>query len=620
MQLYAGTSQQFIDDATQNRIAEKLKWEFFSQYRYNPGEAEYRSWQNSLRAMCMVLSSGGLTDHGIVLEYQLPLTSMRLDCMVTGKDENSQANAVIVELKQWDEAVECEAEHCVSTFIAGKLRDMPHPSVQVGQYQQYLQDCQTVFSENEVLLASCSYLHNMQFEAGNELFAPRHREALSRYPLYCGDQSDDLADFLFGRLAKGDGMPVLAQVLDSKYRPSKKLLDHTAAMVAGQEQFVLLDEQLVVFETVLSEAKKGFRSKRKSVILVRGGPGTGKSVIALHLVGELAKRGFNAQHGTGSKAFTSNIQRLVGGRASALFKYYRDYAQAENNEIDVLILDEAHRIRATSDNRWQPAKATGLPQVEELVRAAKVSVFFIDDLQVVRPKEVGSSDLIRKTALEAKTDFREFELEAQFRCAGSAGFVNWVDNTLAIRRTANVMWDTSEGFDFRILDSVEELEGMIRAKASQGSSARLTAGFCWKWSDPLKDGSLVSDVVVGEWTKPWNAKAERGSRVAQGIPKSDYWASDPAGIEQVGCVYTAQGFEFDYVGVIFGLDLRFDSNLSKWVGDKTQSHDGTVKQSKGEFEALVKSTYRVLLTRGMKGCYVYFLDPETRNYFKSRME
>ncbi len=286
----------------------------------------------------------------------------------------------------------------------------------------------------------------------------------------------------------------------------------------------------------------------------------------------------------------------------------------------MLILDEAHRLRPVSHNRYTAAaQRSGARQVEELINAAKVSVFFIDDLQIVRPGEIGSSALIREAAVERDAALHEFELEGQFRCNGSETFINWVDNTLQIRKTANVMWDAEDPFEFRIVDTVEELEQCIRRFSNDGFTARLTAGFCWQWSAPTSTGQLVRDVKVGKWSMPWNAKAGAG-KLAAGIPKEIYWASDPRGVNQIGCVYTAQGFEFDYCGVIFGKDLRFDAAAGRWIGNKSESRDLVVSRSGDAFLALVKNTYRVLLTRGLKGCYVFFQDDATKAFFRSRIE
>ena len=619
MKLYAATTEQFMTDARSHRIAEKLTVEYVAQIGHRPGPSEVVSWQNSLTALALLVDQAELNDHGVILEYQLGNTSRRLDALLTGHDDDAE-NAVIVELKQWGETATSNADGCVETFVGGRLRPVPHPSIQVGQYQQWLIDNHTAFYEDGIGLEGVSFLHNMLYDPAEELFAPKHAAYLGTNPIFTGDRTDALAAFLNERLSDGEGETVMAKVLESRYRPSKKLLDHTAEMVAGQQEFILLDEQYVVFESVLAAAREGFHGTHKTVMLVKGGPGTGKSVIALHLVGRLAKDGYNAQHATGSKAFTENMRRIVGKRARAQFAYFNQFGNADANDIDVLILDEAHRLRKTSAHRFQPkAQRTDLAQVDELVRSAKTSVFFIDDLQAVRPDEVGSTDLIRDAALRNAADIQEFELETQFRCAGSKGFVNWVDNTLGLDETANPLWDGSEGFDFQIVDSVEQLDAMIRSKADEGHTARLVAGFCWPWSNPLDDGSLVPDVKVGAWQMPWNAKSDAG-RLADGIPQERFWASDPRGINQVGCIYTAQGFEFDYVGVIFGRDLRWDPASESWVADPGSSHDSMVKRAKGvEFLELVKRTYRILLTRGMKGCYVYFEDRPTGDHMARRV-
>ena len=621
MKLYAGTSEQFVADANLNRIAEKLRNEYIVVMGHRPGAAEFASWQNSLARLSMLIGQAKLFDHGVILEYQLGNTSKRLDAMLTGRSSTSAENAVVVELKQWGATAPSPADGCVETFVGQKIRRVLHPSVQVGGYQQWLLDNHAVFYDTDsVGLTAVSYLHNMQFDPAGELWADRHAESLKANPLFTGDQSDQLADYLNLHLSAGDGITVMSRVLESKYRPSKKLLDHTAAMISANSEFVLLDEQRVAFESVLAEARAGYHEAKKSVVVIQGGPGTGKSVIALHLVGELSRLGYNAQHATGSKAFTENMRRVVGRRAGmSQFRYFFNYGNVAHNDIDVLICDEAHRLRATSVSRYTPkAKRTDLAQVDELIGAAKTSVFFIDDLQAVRPNEVGSTDLIREAALRNDADIQEFELETQFRCAGSKAFVSWVDHTLGLDETANPVWDGGEGFDFRIVDSAEQLVAMIRSKADAGHTARVVAGFCWPWSDPLDDGSLVPDVKVGTWQMPWNARSDAG-RLADGIPQERFWASDPRGINQVGCIYTAQGFEFDYVGVIFGRDLRWDPDSQEWIADFAHSYDSVVKRSGDQFLDLVKRTYRVLLTRGMKGCYVYVDDHVTRSQLGPRV-
>jgi DUF2075 family protein len=623
LHLYSGTSVDFVADATCNRIAAKVEESFERHFRYKPPQSEVRAWQSSLRAMADVCQIGALGDHGVVVELQLPLSSRRLDCMITGRDENKTAQAVIVELKQWEAAMPSWVDDCVVAFVGGRERDVLHPSRQVGNYERYLLDVHTAFSDGDVRLHSCSYLHNLRFDATSELFEGKHASLLQQYPLFSGDQVDGMVEYLNANLSGGGGASVLDEVLRGRYRPHKRLLDHVAEMVANEPTFVLLDDQQVVFNAVLAKVRARHLAADPSVMLIRGGPGTGKSVIAVNLVGELARQGYVVHHATGSKAFTENLRKRVGTRAGAMFKYFNSFDAAESQEFDVLICDEAHRLREHSWNRFTAkAKRSDEPQVDELIKAAKVSAFFIDDLQVVRPGEVGSSELIRNAATKLGIAVDEFELDTQFRCGGSERYVRWVENTLGLTRTPDVMWDPSEEFDFDVVDSPQELESLIRQRNAEGYTARLSAGFCWPWSNPNSDGTLVDDVVIDDWAMPWNARANAG-RLARGIPKSDYWANDPAGVDQIGCVYTAQGFEYDYAGVIFGRDLVHRPREG-WVGRPEYSEDSVVKRAaKGgsaPFVDLVKHTYRVLLTRGLLGCYVYFQDEGTRDFVLSRIE
>ncbi|MBN1458658.1 MAG: DUF2075 domain-containing protein [Armatimonadetes bacterium] len=621
MRLYSGSSSQFIDDTARNQIAGKLRQTWFDYFGYEPSPGELASWQNSTRAIADVFRLAELTDHGVLLEYQLPMSSKRLDCMITGCDGDGSGNAVIVELKQWGKCTGADGVNEVSTWVGGSEREVLHPCAQVRQYKLYLEDTHTAFQDDDALrLHACSYLHNYYAHAEDPLKDTKFDGLLSDCPLFSADDVDPLSAYLSSRLSRGDGMQILDRVEEGSYRPSKKLLEHVAGVIKGNSEYVLLDEQLVVYDKVLACAEEGFGDRKTAVLIVKGGPGTGKSVIAINLMADLALRGLNTHYATGSRAFTETLRKVIGSRGSVQFKYFNSYMDADPNAVDVLICDEAHRIREKSYNRFTPKKKrVETPQVDQLINAGKVVVFLLDDDQVVRPNEIGSVDFIRTSASEKSCKLFEYELETQFRCQGSDAFVNWVNNTLGVKRTANALWTGTESFDFRILGSPDELEREIAGRAQEGYSARMTAGFCWPWSKTKPDGTLEEDVVIGEYRRPWNARPE-ARKLANGIPKATLWAHDPSGMEQVGCVYTAQGFEFDYVGVIFGTDLVYDLDAQTWIGHKDRSFDTVVKRSGDKFLDLVKNTYRVLLTRGMLGCYVCFMDKDTERFVKSRIE
>ncbi|MEX2550897.1 MAG: DUF2075 domain-containing protein [Nitriliruptoraceae bacterium] len=622
-ELYWGTTSAFVEDEKQNQIAANLTRAFFDHYGYRPPESEIRSWRNSLRALANAIELGDLRDHGLLLEFQLPLTSKRLDAMITGHDRDGRPAAVIVELKQWSDDVQpSRVEDMVTVRYGRGMKEQLHPSAQVGQYRQYLADTHDTFHDGNVQLRACAYLHDFHHDDQSELLNPRHANILGVYPLFAGDRVTELVRFLDDHLGDGRGLGVLRDVREGKYRPHKKLLDHTAAMIKGEPSYVLLDEQQVVFKTILAKVAEARDLGTRAVFVVRGGPGTGKSVIALNLVAELAANDYAVHHATGSAAFTNTVRRRVGTRASGLFRFFNSYLNAEDDTLDVLVCDEAHRIRKHSWDRFRKKNAIDpdRPQLDELLSVARVAVFFIDDMQAVKRDEIGNSDDIERLAAEHGAEVHDHELDAQFRCGGSDAFVRWVERTLDIRRTDTPMWGGDDNFDFRLVDSPEELDTLIRARADEGHTARLVAGYCWPWSDPREDGTLVNDVQIGGWSRPWNARPN-ATGLAEGIPKSYFWASEPGGIDQVGCIYTAQGFEFDYAGVIFGDDLVYRPRQG-WIGRRGFSKDGGLKRGtdEEEFTALVKNTYRVLLSRGLKGCYVYFTDEATRDFVESRID
>jgi uncharacterized protein len=619
MLLYQGTSDEFVSETTKNAIVDKLEGSFKRQMGYNPSEPERRSWQNSLRAMALVVASSGLKKHGVGIEYQLPGSSKRLDFMITGLSVDKKKEAVIIELKQWEKTEPGDGDKVV-TFVGQRERDVLHPSVQVGNYRQYLSDQLVALHEGEtsIRLSACSYLHNYSLEKDDPLLEEKFKAVVQKNPVFSKDDVDKLVTYLNNFVPQSDNGEVLDEIVKSKAKPSKKLLEEIHRVVKDNSRYVLLDEQIVAYNRIVAEVKKSAKTGERAAVIIRGGPGTGKSVIALNVMGELSKLGHNTHYVTGSKAFTETIRKILGTRGAQQVKFFNSYMAAEAGAIDVMVCDEAHRIRKTSNNMYtKKDKRSNKTQLEELFYASKVAVFFIDDRQVVRPDEIGSSVLIKEFAQSRGIRLYECDLTAQFRCNGSDAFINWVNHTLQIDVTANPFWEASNPYEFKVFNSPIELENAIHAKVKEGATARMSAGFCWKWSDPDSTGNLVDDVVVGDWRRPWDAKPGAG-RLAKGIPPAALWAYDPNGIGQVGCVYTAQGFEFDYIGVIIGKDLIYRSDKG-WVGVKEESYDTMVKRSKDKFVDLVKNTYRVLLTRGMKGCYVYFMDDETRKFFESRI-
>jgi hypothetical protein len=620
MQLFAGSSKTFIDEAVQKKIAERLSDAFYDYYRLRATASEFSSWRNSLAALANQLRYSDIRDHGVVLEMQLPLSSARLDAFVFGKTPDGADAAVLLELKQWSEVAPSDFDECVETYVGGGVRRVLHPCVQARSYAQYLRDMHTAFHPGNggIAIAPCAWLHNMHPGAAGVLTGPAFGPLLREVPLFLNHDVDALRATFAKTVGGGRGVEVMDRALAGKHAPSRKLLEETAAMVRGEPRYHLIDDQIIAFNAVLAMVRRAQKDRRsKAVVVVKGGPGTGKSVIALNLLGVLSGRHVYVQHATGSKAFTENLWRVLGSRSRSQIRYFNNFGEVEANSVDVILADEAHRIRASSNHRFTPKhRKSDRTQVDELVDAAKVSVFFIDDHQAVRPDEVGSTALIHEAATRHDARFESIDLRTQFRCAGSDEYIDWVDQLLEIRKTGVTMFP-QHTFDVELLEDPFALEARLAERRLEGYSARLTAGFCWPWSDPDAAGNLVNDVSIGAFQRPWNAK-HNARKLAKGIPTAQFWATDPGGAQQIGCIYTAQGFEFDYAGVIWGPDLVIRDGV--WVGQPSASRDRPVRTGGGaRFTDIVKNAYRVLLTRGMRGCSICILDQETHAYVASRL-
>jgi DUF2075 family protein len=621
MKLYTGSVHDFIKDTMENTLPDKLVKAYVEYFSRQPNNSEVMSWVNSSQFLKNVLQIANLKDNMMILEYGLPYSSQRIDCMLFGKGTDGSNNTVVIELKQWSRVEPCDVENNVLVYVGGAERMEPHPSYQVAGYHYYLKDFVSVFNDEPKLeLWSCCYCHNYS-KATNVLFSANFASIQREFPVFAKEDFGLLAEYLKQRLAGGRGLELFNRFIQSPVRPSKKLIEHAREMLARQRVFNLLETQITAFNTIMDRASKCAKSEKKTTIIVRGGPGTGKSVMALNILAELLSKGYTVYHATGSAAFTSTLRKIAGLRAAKLFKYFNSFTMTKDNEIDVLICDEAHRIRETSNSRYTKHNLrSAIPQVEELIRAARLTVFFIDDLQVVRPQEIGSTELIKRTASKFGCEIFEFELTTQFRCSGSDGYLDWIDDILQIRSTGKKYLTKEDGMEFKIFDDPKKLyEEIMKKNKQKPNSARMVAGFCWPWSDPLPDGTLKEDVVIGDFRMTWEAKNE-ARKLAPGIPRAALWAYDPNGVNQMGSIYTVQGFEFEYVGVIFGNDLVYEPSFDSWIAKPENSADHVVKRDKKQFLKHAKNAYRVLLTRGMKGCYVYFLDDRTRQLFESRLK
>lgn len=625
MLIYQGPSERFINDIRENTIADIMASNFREKLGKEPAIQEFTSWQNSLSRVRDLLEIGEIDSTFVALEYEVPYNQSRLDCMLFGKGYDNSSNVVLIELKQWTNVTALPEEgNFVETYTGGRERVVPHPSQQVKGYHNYLTGFVEEFEKEPALtLFSCAYCHNYSRSDGKGLFNPAYSVLLKDYPLFTKEDTRVLGLHIKDLLANGSGFEIFNRFMQSRIHPSRKLLENVHRIIKNDSVFSLLNEQLVAKNLIWAHVRRSAKTNSKSVIIVHGGPGTGKSVIAINILAEAAFRKRNVAYGCKSKPFTEGLRKIVGRGAEVMFyNLYRFVPnKTKENEFDILLIDEAHRIEKKSNHQYtKPEDRTDMPQVEQLIRCSKTAVFFIDDRQIVRSAETGNSELIRETAAKSGATLKEVTLETQYRCMGSNDYLLWLESVLGYSDEKRIL-KKEEIFEFRIMNSPDEVMEKLKEKeAEKPNSARMVAGFCWPWSSkPDENGELVKDVQIGNFAMPWETH-DKITRIPAGYVKWYEWAYRTEGIKQVGCIYTAQGFEFDYIGVIVGPDLKYDKTTDSLKGDLSATKDPMLRRDSDNFEKYVKNIYRVLLSRGMKGCYVYFTEKEAERYFRGRIE
>ncbi len=581
----------------------------------NTGKSEIDSWINSLQYMDRVLNDDEIPhDAGIAIEYHLPQSSKRIDFILTGMDHNHRESAILIELKQWQQAQMSSKDAIVITQFKHGAQETPHPSYQAWSYKRLLEDFNQTVQEENIQLYPCAYLHN--YEEDDVITNAFYSECISNAPLFLKKDALKLQQFIKSNVKYGDKNEIMYRIDHGKIKPSKNLADQLLSMLKGNEEFVLIDDQKVVFETAILLAKKS-SEKMKKVLIVEGGPGTGKSVVAINLLVAITGRQQVAKYVTRNSAPRLVYEAKLTGsftktHISNMFSGSGSFHAVQPNSFDCLIVDEAHRLNEKSGM----FNHLGENQIKEIIKASKLSVFFIDDDQKVTLKDIGDKEEIHRWSTKLKAEVTELSLESQFRCNGSDGYLAWLDNTLQIRETAHEILETKD-YDFRILDSPTELHELIRNKNKLKNKARMVAGYCWKWIS--KKNPLLKDIVIGNYKATWNLDTD-----------GQAWIIKPNSVSEVGCIHTCQGLEVDYIGVIVGPDLTVRNGTVVTLPGERASTDKSIHGWKAlvkvdpdnattRLDAIINNTYRTLMTRGQKGCYVYFVDDETRQFFADRI-
>ncbi len=616
MVVYSTSKAGFCADIISGKLDGKLTSLMKEKTGKGVGKSEVNSWRNSLQFMFTVLSDHEIPDNsGVAIEFHIPNSSRRIDFILSGKGADQRPGLAIIEIKQWDTVEPSSLPSVVVTRLGGSLREVPHPSYQAWSYAQLLKDYCQVIEERNIRVQPCAFLHN--YTRDGVIDHPQYSEDLQRAPLFLKEDIEGLRKLLKEIVRHGDESDTIFQIEKGRIRPSKALVDHLASLLKGNAEFQLIDDQKVAYEACVHAAETAQQSP-KQVVIVEGGPGTGKSVVAINLLVELTKREQLCQYVSKNSAPRAVYEAMLVGhfkrsRISNLFIGSGAFTKTKKNSFDTLIVDEAHRLNEKSGLYSN----LGENQIKEIIHSSRCAIFFIDEDQRVTLKDHGSKEEILYWANRYHAKVLQYSLPSQFRCNGSDGFISWLDNILQLRPTANVTLGKRE-FDFRVLDSPDQLDSEIQNLNRQSENrARLVAGYCWPWISKKEPNSFDIKFEGFKFKRRWNL-TNYGS----------LWIVHPDSVSEVGCIHTCQGLELDYIGVIIGPDLvvrdgkvvtnfraraRTDQSLK---GIKSMPIDEAEKVA----DQIIKNTYRTLMTRGSKGCLIYSNDIETREHFASALE
>ena len=618
MIVYQSTKKKFLRDTDNRDIEDVVATAYLARTgRYVP-DAEIRSWRESLGQMAKVLRDGGMPDNmGVGVEFGIPQSAKRIDFLLTGRSADNTPHVIVVELKQWSTSKLSEKDGIIVARRGGAYeREGIHPCYQAWSYAALLEGFNEAVYESGVGLRPCAYLHN--YVADDVIDNAHYAPYMEKAPLFLrgDDERERLRAFIKQHVKYGDDADLICKIESGRIRPSKMLADSLAKMLKGNREFVLIDDQKVVYETCLASARRA-TTEKKQVVIIRGGPGTGKSVVAVNLLVELSKLGLLSKYVSKNAAPREVYKAKLRGKfkqveISNLFAGSGAFIETEANIFDALIVDEAHRLNQYSGLYGN----LGENQVKELIASAKCTILFVDDDQMVTLSDIGHSTEIQRWAESAGAEITHLELASQFRCNGSDSYLAWLDHSLGIRKTANQSFNPAE-FDFRLVDSPTELHRLIAEKNKINNKSRVVAGYCWDWAS--KKNPDAYDIVMPEYgyAKQWNLGSD-----------GSLWIMAPESIDEVGCIHTCQGLELDYVGVIIGPDLLARDCLLTTAAHNRSGMDRSIRgykklmttepeRTKQRVDRVIRNTYRTLMTRGMKGCYVFCVDADTQAHLKA---
>ena len=598
-------------NAMQNILLSKLREKGLS----GGSQSEVNSWNNSLHFMKDVLEDTYFSpDCQVAIEYNIPQTSKRVDFMIMGST-NNEDHVVIVELKQWAKVqkVDDSCDHSIMSDLKSH-EPVAHPSYQAYSYKCLILDYCDDEHVNKKTVKPCAYLHNLGEQFRPIIEDDLYKEWTEESPVFLQQDVLKMRNFIKQYIKlKAEDDSLLYKIEEGRLRPTKSLQDALDSMLCGNEEFHMIDEQVVAYDKIMKAIRESNQDNRKHVIIITGGPGTGKSVLAINVLAKcIIDLKLNASYITKNMAPRKCYANLLArGNAKKMINLQKAIQSpwclptTIYNGLDVGIYDEAHRMQK------KPYRYLGNDMLEDAIKAAKVCVFFVDDDQRITIDDKYDVDaIIAYAKRENAVVHKPYELVSQFRCDGSDGYISFLNNLLEIKQTANTAFEFNK-LKVKVFDNPVEMRDELRELNRINNKTRMIAGYCYDWNVKKHRGE-------------WDIELPYGFKAKWNLENDDHWAVNPNSFEEVGCIHTCQGMEFDYVGVFIGKDLYYNNGHVRTNRNAISKDDGSSgirlrTTTDEEADKLIRRTYKVLLTRGLKGCYIYCEDEQLGEYLKERL-
>lgn len=371
----------------------------------------------------------------------------------------------------------------------------------------------------------------------------------------------------------------------------------------------LSDDQLIVAKKIFKDVVKN----KTNSFIVNGKPGTGKTVLATYLCKYFKENDETKDFKIGLVVPMTSLRKTIS-RVFSNIKGLKSNmiigpSDVIKQQYDLLIVDEAHRLQRRKGIMGfgsfdKVNKVLGLgkdgTQLDWILKSSKHQIFFYDENQSIKPADVRPEDF-------RNLNVKKYEITSQMRVEAGGDYIKFVEGIFNLKEKNDTFF---ENYDFKIFDNIEEMINEIKKKEKEFKLSRVVAGYAWPWhTNPGKKNKKQNyDIEINGLKLVWNSTPQD-------------WVNSPNAINEVGCIHTVQGYDLNYVGVIIGPEFYYDSLNNKFGVDKEKYFDINGRNGisdPNELERYIINIYKTLLTRGIKGTYVYITDINLRKYIENK--